>query len=53
MGASGVRLVFVILVVLGFGFHFLATWPTGQFPASRFAWGCWLAAALVWALGAA
>lgn len=52
MGAPAVRLVFVILVVLGFGFHFLATWPS-QFPATRFAWGCWLAAALVWAFGAA
>ena len=39
-------ILFPILVVLGFLFHFLATWPVNF--ASRIAWGCWLAASLLW-----
>lgn len=43
-------LLFVVLVVLGFAFKFLATYPVNY--AERIAWGCWLAASLIWALGA-
>lgn len=42
-------LIFVLLVVVGFLAMFL-----GQFPvphATRIAWGCWLVASLIWALG--
>jgi hypothetical protein len=50
----GVHLIFVILVVLGFVFQFVATWPVPQFPwSARLAWGCWLVAALLWALAGA
>lgn len=41
-------LLFVILVLAGFIFHFLSTWPIAY--ASRIAWGSWLAAAVLWAL---
>lgn len=43
-------LVFTLCVVLGFVFHFLATFPTGPY-CTRIAWGCWLVAAVIWALG--
>jgi hypothetical protein len=42
-------LLFTILVVLGFVFQFLATWPVNF--AERIAWGCWLAASILWAVG--
>jgi len=42
-------LLFALLVVLGFLFHFLATWPVAQ--ASRVGWGLWLAASVIWAFG--
>lgn len=42
------ELIFAILVVLGFGFHFLATWPVNY--AERIAWGSWLVAAVIWAI---
>lgn len=41
-------ILFALLVILGFLFHFLATWPVSY--ATRIAWGCWLAAAIIWAL---
>ncbi len=41
-------LLFVILVLLGFVFHFLATFPVTY--AGRIAWGCWLIAAILWAI---
>jgi hypothetical protein len=41
-------LLFTILVVLGFLFHFLATWPVNY--ASRIAWGLWFVAAVLWAV---
>lgn len=41
-------LIFTILVVMGFAFHFLATFNTPAY-ASRIAWGSWLCAALIWA----
>ena len=43
-------MLFDILVLAGFLFHFLATWPVNY--ASRIAWGCWLAAAIIWAIPA-
>lgn len=43
-------LLFVLFVVLGFAFHFLATFPTGPY-VTRIAWGCWLISAVVWAVG--
>lgn len=43
------HLIFVILVVVGFVFKLLATWPVSPY-CERIAWGCWLGAALVWAL---
>lgn len=50
LGRSLMTLLFVLFVVLGFAFHFLATFPTGPY-VTRIAWGCWLIAALVWAVG--
>jgi hypothetical protein len=44
------HLIFVLLVILGFVFMFASTWPTPPFPSTRIAWGCWLIAALLWAL---
>lgn len=41
-------LLFVILVLAGFIFHFLSTWSVAY--ADRLAWGCWLAAAILWAV---
>lgn len=41
-------LLFVLFVLLGFVFHFLATFPVNY--ASRIAWGCWLVAAIIWAI---
>ena len=41
-------LIFTILVVVGFAFHFLATFGTPPY-ASRIAWGSWLFASLIWA----
>ncbi len=42
-----IAILFVIFVVAGFIFKFLATYPVPM--AERIAWGCWLAAALIWA----
>lgn len=42
-------IVFILFVLLGLAFHFLATWPTPAY-AKRIAWGCWLAAGIVWAI---
>jgi hypothetical protein len=41
-------ILFLIFVVTGFLFHFLATWPVTPF-ATRIAWGAWLIASLIWA----
>jgi len=45
------NLVFVLLVVIGFLFHFLATIPVppSWYP-SRIAWFLWFMAALLWAV---
>lgn len=45
------HLLFVLLIVGGFLFHFLSTFPVSPY-SSRIAWGCWLAASIMWALGA-
>lgn len=42
-------LLFTILVVLGFVFMLLSTFPVNY--ADRIAWGCWLAASIIWAVG--
>jgi hypothetical protein len=42
-------LLFVLAVLLGFIMKFLATWPVNF--AERIAWGCWLLAAVLWAIG--
>ncbi len=42
-------ILFLIAVVAGFIFKFLATWPVAY--AERIAWGCFLAASLIWAFG--
>jgi hypothetical protein len=44
------HLLFVLLVLLGFIFKLLATFPVNY--AERIAWGCWLAAAVIWAVPA-
>jgi hypothetical protein len=45
-----IHVLFVILVVLGFGFHFLGTFgPTPPYSA-RIAWGSWFVASLIWAV---
>jgi hypothetical protein len=49
---NNLHLLFAILVVLGFAFHLVATWPA-PWPAARLAWACWLIAAILWAMGAA
>ncbi len=41
-------LLFVLAVVIGFIAKFLATFPVNY--AERVAWGCWLLAAVLWAL---
>lgn len=41
-------LLFVILILLGFIFKLLATWPVTPY-AERLAWGFWLGAAVIWA----
>lgn len=43
------NLLFVLAVLLGFIFKFLATRPVNY--AERIAWGCWLVAAVLWAVG--
>ncbi len=43
------HLLFVILVVLGFGFQLLATWPVQY--ANRISWSLWFAASVIWAIG--
>jgi hypothetical protein len=43
------NLIFIVLILLGFAFKFLATWPITY--AERIAWGCWLIAAVIWAIG--
>jgi hypothetical protein len=45
------HLIFVLFVLAGFLFMLLAQFPVPQ--AARIAWGCWLIAALLWALTAA
>lgn len=45
------QLIFVLFVLSGFLFQFLATFPVPY--AARIAWGCWLVAALLWAVTAA
>ena len=42
------NLLFVFLVVMGFLFLFLATFPVPY--ASRIGWGCLFGASLLWAL---
>lgn len=42
-------LLFIIFVLMGFIAKFMATWPVVY--AERIAWGCWLAASLLWAFG--
>lgn len=42
-------ILFTLLVLLGFLFHFLATFPVTPW-SNRIAWGCWLAAAILWAV---
>lgn len=42
-------ILFLIAVVAGFLFWFLATWPVTY--ADRIAKGCFLAASLLWAFG--
>jgi hypothetical protein len=42
-------ILFIIAVLIGFVFHFLATWPAPPY-ASRIAWGSWLVAAILWAV---
>lgn len=42
-------IIFIILVLIGFIFWFLATWPVNY--AERIARGCFLAAAAIWAIG--
>lgn len=44
-----IHLLFALLVVLGFVFHLLSTFPVNY--ASRIAWSSWLAASIIWALG--
>jgi len=41
-------LLFVLCVVLGTLFQFLATWPVNY--AARIGWGFYLAASIIWAL---
>jgi len=48
MEAVGMSILFALLVLAGFVFHFLATFPVQY--ASRIAWGSWLVAAIIWAL---
>lgn len=45
------QLIFVLFVLAGFVFQLLAQFPVPQ--AARISWGCWLVAALLWALTAA
>jgi hypothetical protein len=45
------QILFPILVVLGFLFHLLSTWPLSPYMA-RLAWGSWLLASIIWAIGA-
>jgi hypothetical protein len=45
------QILFTILVVLGFLFQLLATWPLSPYMV-RLAWGSWLVAAIIWAVGA-
>ena len=43
-------MLFVVLVVLGFVFKFAAA--CGAHPlAERVAWGCWMVASFIWAVG--
>lgn len=42
-------ILFALCVVLGFAFHFLATFPVNY--ASRIAWGLWLVASVLWMVG--
>lgn len=46
-------LLFIVLVLLGFVFWFVAILPAGQPWAERTARGLWLGAAVIWALQAA
>jgi hypothetical protein len=42
-------MLFVVRVLLAFMAKFLATFPVNYME--RVAWGCWFAAALIWAWG--
>jgi hypothetical protein len=44
------HILFAILVVLGFLFHLLSTWPVSPHMV-RLAWGSWLIASIIWAMG--
>lgn len=48
-----IALLFVIFVLVGFVFHFVATWPGGPRYSKMIAWGSWLVAAIIWAVGRA
>lgn len=41
--------LFIALVVAGFLAHFLSTFPVNH--ASRIAWGLWVVASVIWAVG--
>lgn len=45
------EIIFAVLVVLGFIFHFLSTWPAPNgFPLARWGWGCWVIASILFFL---
>lgn len=44
-------LIFTLFVLLGFIFMFIGTWPAGGPWMTRLAWGSWLVAVVIWALG--
>ena len=44
--------IFILLVIAGFGFHFLATYNNPPW-SSRAGWGCWLVASFLWAVTSA
>lgn len=43
-------LLFVLFVLVGFLFQFIATWPGALAWSTRVAWGSWFIASLLWAL---
>lgn len=44
------ELAFALFVVLGLGFHFVASLNSPPAWAEPFARGCWLVAGLIWAI---